>query len=219
MSRADRLFQLVQLLRGRRFATAEALAEELAVSKRTLYRDIRELQNAGVPVRGEAGVGYALERGYELPPMRFTSDEVEALALGARMVEAWGDPELSEAARALQRKLSSSLPEALRRSLIESPLHAADWGQRQRWDLGPLRRAISAREKLRLAYRDSEGELTERIICPLGLVFWGRNWSLAAWCELRQDYRSFRPDRIEDMDSLQDGFSAAITMEAYLARR
>ena len=124
MRRADRLFRLVQLLRARRFATGEQIAGELGVSKRTVYRDVADLQGSGVPIRGEAGVGYRLERGYELAPLIFTSDELAGLVLGARIVATWGDPDLAAAVASAMTKVEAVLPEGLRRVVLETPLFA-----------------------------------------------------------------------------------------------
>ncbi|MCB9680476.1 MAG: YafY family transcriptional regulator [Alphaproteobacteria bacterium] len=199
MRRADRLFLLVQLLRARRVSTAEELAAELGVSKRTVYRDIRDLEASGVPVEGEAGVGYRLHRGFELPPMTFTPGEIEALVLGARMVEAWGDDELGTAARAVLTKVGAVLPPPLRPVLDDAALFAIPrhWRDTAARGMADLRRAIHQRHKLNITYVDVDGAGTERIIHPLGLYFWGMTWTLAAWCELRGGYRSFRPDRID----------------------
>ncbi|MCA9718327.1 MAG: YafY family transcriptional regulator [Myxococcales bacterium] len=221
MRRADRLFQLVQLLRNRRFATAETLAAELGISKRTVYRDIRDLERSGVPIRGEVGVGYQLDRSFELPPMAFTAVELEALILGARFVETWGDRELAVAARGAMAKIEAVLPEPLRRAMERAAMFAP--GTRTASDmgrfLGPLRRAIAARSKLRLAYTRADGQHSERTIRPLGLFYWGTSWSLGAWCELRRDYRNFRADRITGLEVLEEGFDAdddAISLSDFL---
>ncbi|MCB9745423.1 MAG: YafY family transcriptional regulator [Alphaproteobacteria bacterium] len=221
MRRADRLFRIVQLLRSRSLVTAEQLAEELGVSKRTIYRDVRDLQESDVPIRGEAGVGYAMERGFELPPLTFTTEQIEALVLGARMVEAWGDPELAEASRAALGKVEAVLPSALRRVLLDTQLHALRFGPRDEAPaLSAFRRAIGERQKLRLRYADRHGEVSERVVWPLGLYFWGRSWSLAAWCELRQDYRNFRPDRVEGVELLDEGFELdGVSLEAFVAQQ
>ena len=208
MRRADRLFLLVQLLRARSITTADELAGELAISKRTVYRDIRDLAASGVPIEGEAGVGYRLQRGFELPPMTFTPSELEALALGARMVEAWSDPELGAAARAVLTKVEAVLPKALRPTLASTALFAMprQWGAEVTRGLGPLRQAIAARQRITIAYARADGATSERTIHPLGLYFWGSTWTLAAWCETRAAYRNFRPDRIDRVNLLGDRF-------------
>lgn len=222
MRRADRLFQLVQTLRTRRFATGEQLAESLGVSKRTLYRDVRDLQIAGVPIRGEAGVGYRLERGYELPPLTFTSEELEGLVLGARFVAAWGDPELAAAMGSAMTKIEAVLPEALRAVLLEAPLFAPAFGGAATMarNMGPLRRAISESRVIHFSYTNEDGTPSERDARPLGLYFWGSKWTLATWCELRRDYRSFRPDRMEGLRLLERSFdpSEGPSLAEFLSR-
>jgi predicted DNA-binding transcriptional regulator YafY len=222
MRRADRLFRLVQLLRARRFATGDQIADELGVSKRTIYRDIADLQTSGVPIRGEAGVGYRLERGFELAPLIFTSDELEGLVLGARIVAAWGDPELAEAVGSAMTKVEAVLPDALRRVLLETPFFAPGLpgASAMAGELGLLRRAISERRLVHFQYARGDGAASERAARPLGLYFWGRKWTLAAWCELRSDYRSFRPDRMRAVKLLDERFdpSDGIALAGYLAK-
>lgn len=186
------------MLRKKRLVTAAALASELEVHVRTVYRDVRDLARSGVPVAGEAGVGYALTGGYELPPLMFTEDEVEALTLGARVVMAWGDGELEGAAVRALAKIEAVLPPRLHGSLEKTPLHAPSFhvSPRLRTTLELLRRAIREGLKVELGYVDKSGAPTTRTTVPVGLFFWGTTWSLAAWCELRQAYRSFRLDRM-----------------------
>jgi len=208
MRRADRLFHLVQLLRTRRFNTAALLADEMRVSVRTVYRDVRDLVDSGVPIEGEPGVGYRLRPGYELPPMTFNGDEVEALVLGTRMVQAWGDEELAAAARSALTKVEAVLPGPLREVLLRTALfaQAGPWAAEAAGELGPIRRAIAGSHKLRFAYTRADGEPSERTVRPLGLYFWGRTWSLAAFCELRDGYRNFRPDRMHALEVLDERF-------------
>lgn len=204
MRRADRLFQLVQILRRSRLTTADGLAAELEVSARTVYRDIADLMASGVPIRGEPGLGYALDKSYELPAMAFSTPEIESLVLGARMVQAFGDRELSQAARAVLTKVEAVIPRPLRDVIARVPLFAPRASQAARKargesdavDLALLRRAIQERRRLEVDYVRADGQPSCRVIRPLGLFFWGDRWSLAAWCELRGDYRSFRPDRV-----------------------
>jgi predicted DNA-binding transcriptional regulator YafY len=221
--RADRLFRLVQLLRARRFATGEQIAGELGVSKRTVYRDVADLQGSGVPIKGEAGVGYRLERGYELAPLIFTSDELAGLVLGARIVSAWGDAELASAVASALTKIEAVLPEALRRVVLETPLFAPELpgASAMAGELALLRRAIGERRLLHFRYAREDGAQSERDARPLGLFFWGRKWTLAAWCELRQDYRSFRPDRMQGVELLERGFDPAdgISLAGFLAKQ
>jgi len=221
--RADRLFRLVQLLRARRFATGEQIADELGVSKRTVYRDVADLQGSGVPIRGEAGVGYRLERGYELAPLIFTSDELESLVLGARIVAAWGDADLAAAVGSAMTKVEAVLPDTLRRVVLETPFFspAMPNASAMAGELALLRRAIGDRRLVHFRYAREDGAESERAARPLGLYFWGRKWTLAAWCELRSDYRSFRPDRMRDVQLLDTRFDPAdgISLAGFLAKR
>jgi predicted DNA-binding transcriptional regulator YafY len=201
MRRADRLFQIVQLLRTRRLSTAADLAAELEVSTRTVYRDVQDLLESGVPIEGEAGVGYRLQKGFELKPMTFTMDELEALVLGARLVEAWADPDLGVAVRGAMSKIESVLPEPLQASMLKTALFAPPRRMRapDSEHLRALRKAIGRENFVWLAYRDGEGAATERTVLPLGLYFWGRQWLLVSYCFLRSDYRSFRVDRVQSL--------------------
>jgi predicted DNA-binding transcriptional regulator YafY len=209
MRRADRLFQIIQLLRRRRVTTAQQIAERLEVSERTVYRDIRDLSLSGVPVLGEAGVGYRLGSGFDLPPMMFTVDEIQALVLGARMVESWGDEELRRAAREVLTKVEAVLPKSKRHRVQDTALFALSFrvSPEVRARVGTLRKAVEARSKVHLDYADAKGTASGRVVCPLGLYFWGSVWTLGAWCELRQDFRNFRLDRIEDVSILDDAFA------------
>ncbi len=222
MRRADRLFRLVQLLRARRFATADQIAGELAVSKRTIYRDVADLQGSGIPIRGEAGVGYRLERGFELAPLIFTSDELEGLVLGARIVAAWGDADLAAAVGSAMTKVEAVLPDTLRRVVLETPFFApgSPGGQAMAGELALLRRAIGERRLVQFRYTREDGAESERAARPLGLYFWGRKWTLAAWCELRSDYRSFRPDRMHEVRILETAFDPAdgISLAGFLEK-
>jgi len=212
MRRADRLFQIIQYLRARRTTTAAALADELQVSERTIYRDIRDLVISGVPILGEAGVGYALRKGYELPPMMFDATEVEALVLGARMVQAWSDPELARAARSVIAKVQNVVPEQVRQRLEQTALFAygPSHGMRESESshaLQVIRAAIADNRKAHYAYSKADGTPSERTVRPLGLFFWGKVWTLVAWCELRDDYRVFRVDRIDAIELLDETFT------------
>jgi len=202
--RADRLFQIIQRLRGRRRAvTAAELAEELGVSDRTVYRDIRDLAATGTPIEGEAGVGYALKREYDLPPLMFDPDELEALALGARIASSFGDEGLGRAAESALSKIEAVLPPALRDRLAQSPLYAPPTGaaRSSSYALAVARTALAERRLLVVAYVRKDGEESERVVRPLGAFFWGKVWTLAAWCELRQGFRTFRLDRMERVEA------------------
>ena len=198
MRRADRLFQIIQILRRGQLTTARALADELEVSSRTIYRDIADLIGSGVPVEGAAGAGYLLRDGYDLPPLMFSPTELEALVLGARIVASWADAELGRAAHDVLAKVEAVLPEPLRARFAKMPLLApGDHAEVPRKvDLAALRKMIRDRRKLDLDYYDAAGQMTRRRVWPLGLFFYGPVWLLAAWCELRQDFRHFRTDRI-----------------------
>lgn len=207
MRRADRLFQIVQLLRGRRVVTAAELAEELEVSPRTIYRDVADLIGSGVPIEGEAGVGYCLPRGFDLPPLMFDDDEIGALVLGMRMVEAWGSRTLAARARSVLAKVETVLPDRLRPRLdavamVVPPDLPAD--VRDRVEL--FRRAVDARRLLRFAYEDRHGAHSTRTVRPLVLAFWGTTWTASAWCELREDFRHFVPQRMTDVELLDETF-------------
>ncbi len=209
MRRADRLFEIVQYLRGRRLTTARQLAQWLEVSDRTIYRDIADLMTSGVPIDGEAGVGYRLSADYDLPPLMFSFDEIESLVAGARMVQAWGSPQMKKAAELALAKIAGALPKDKRIVLERTPLFAPDFfidqavGER----LDVMRRAIRNHEVLELDYADMNGKASLRSVRPLACAFWGGTWSLAAWCELRQDFRNFRLDRIRGVAPAHRNFA------------
>jgi predicted DNA-binding transcriptional regulator YafY len=207
--RADRLFQIIQFIRRHRVTTAAELAEALEVSERTVYRDIRDLVISGVPIEGEAGVGYVLRKGFDLPPLMFTRDEVEALVLGTRVVSSWADAGLGKAAEAALDRIAAALPDELRQRLIDSRLFAPGFHVREEVveRLGLLREATTAKRKTWLAYRDVNDASSERAVRPLGLSFFGSTWMLTAWCELRNDFRNFRLDRVESLRLLDERFS------------
>ncbi len=208
MRRADRLFQIVQLVRGRRLTTAEFLATRLEVSVRTVYRDIADLQAQGVPLEGEAGVGYRMRAGFDLPPLMFTRDEAQALVASVRLAAPRLDRALAAQAEGALAKIVAVLPADVRAAAESLPLFALTAGPDAATleRLAALRAAVGERRKVRLAYRDLKGEASERTVRPLGCFFWDAVWTLAAWCELRQDFRSFRLDRIAAMDLLDERF-------------
>ncbi|MCC6960354.1 MAG: YafY family transcriptional regulator [Dehalococcoidia bacterium] len=223
MRRADRLFQVIQLLRRRHVLTAATIAEQLEVSERTVYRDIADLVRSGVPIAGEAGVGYTLRRGFDLPPLMFTEEEIEALVLGTRVVSSWADEALARAAESALARIEAALPDRLKARLIDSRLFAPGFHVPQgvAAALPDLRHAIDERRLTRLDYVDMKGARTDRIVRPLGLFFWGNKWSLTAWCELREDFRDFRLDRIAGMEALETRFEAepGKTIEDFFASR
>ncbi|NMM10061.1 MAG: YafY family transcriptional regulator [Polaromonas sp.] len=198
MRRADRLFQIVQLIRGRRLTTAAHLAQRLEVSERTVYRDIADLQHQGVPIEGEAGVGYRLGAGFDLPPLMFTHDEARALVASVRMALVWQDPALAQASQAGLSKILSVLPPAARVAAQSMAIYAPPLGLEPavQITLQTLREAVRAHRKLLVDYRDASDQLSQRTLRPLGCFYWGRVWTLAAWCESRHDFRTFRMDRI-----------------------
>ncbi len=186
MRRADRLFQIVQYLRGGRLVTAQDLAEKLEVSQRTIYRDIADLQSTGVPVDGEAGIGYILREGYDLPPLMFTRDEVAALVLGARLAKAWGGARLALAAEEALIKIEAVLPEKERAELKQMPLFAIapEQSDTLRAMLDRLDVAIAGRQRLSMSYDRLDGEHSERTIQPLGLYHWSRSGPLSPGASL-----------------------------------
>jgi len=205
MRRADRLFQIVLALRRRRISTARDLAQALEVSERTIYRDIQELSACGVPIEGAAGVGYRLRRGFDLPPLMFDREELQALRLGARMVRSWADPDLSAAAANALRKIETVLPPDL-----EDPgeaLYALNLRAYPVRLVGLLRRAVTESRKARFDYTREDGAASIRTVWPLGLFYWGAVWTLVAWCEMRNDHRSFRLDRMANAEVLAEPFT------------
>ncbi len=207
MRKSERLFQLVTLLQGRRTAmTGQALAEELGVAVRTVYRDIQALVLSGVPIDGEAGVGYRLRAGFDLPPLMFQMEEITALLAGNRMVQAWTDPALAAAAKRAEAKILAVLTPAMLNEVARLPYRIPVFSGGERETHGLLRKACELRLKVAIGYRDMNGEESERTLWPLGMVGWGDHWTLLAWCELRDAYRNFRFDRIQCIDCLPEHF-------------
>jgi predicted DNA-binding transcriptional regulator YafY len=207
MRRADRLFQIIQILRrSRRPITAEMIADELEVSKRTLYRDIADLIGQRVPIRGEAGIGYVLDGDFDMPPLMLTPDEVEAAVLGAQWVAGRGDPALAAAARDLIAKITAAIPERLRPYIAQPatgvPPRKAP--AQDGIDIARARTWIHAGRKIRIAYRDEAGHVSERTVWPVIIGYFEAARMLAAWCELRQDFRHFRTDRIDAAEFLDE---------------
>jgi predicted DNA-binding transcriptional regulator YafY len=197
--RADRLFQIIQILRRRRGPiTAEALAAELETSKRTVYRDVADLVAQRVPIRGEAGTGYVLDRGYDMPPLMLTPDEIEVAVLGAQWVSHRGDAALRRAAQDLIAKIAATVPERLRPLVLEPATGTPPvWQQlTDTLDMAAVRDAIRAGTKIALRYRDEKDRESERVVWPVVVGYTDAKRILAAWCELRQDFRSFRTDRV-----------------------
>ena len=208
MRRAERLFQLVQLIRGRRLSTAAFLAQRLEVSERTVYRDVADLMAQGVPIEGEAGVGYRMQTGFDLPPLMFTKDEAQALVASVRLAQPRLDVALSRHAEAALSKILAVLPAAARAAAESLAVYAPTVGpdDATRQQLETLRVATEARHKLQLSYLDLKDQRSERVLRPLGCFYWGSVWTLAAWCETRAGFRSFRVDRITELTVLDTRF-------------
>jgi predicted DNA-binding transcriptional regulator YafY len=206
--RADRLFEIIQLLRRKPTVKARELSEALEVSERTIYRDIQDLIASGVPIEGEAGVGYVLKAGFDLPPLMFKEQEIEALVLGARIVESWTDAELAEAASDAIAKIEAVIPDRLRGYMANTALVAPSSHHMEplSFDFAELRRAVRSQLKVHFRYTDVLRQRTERTVRPLSLAYFGPVWVLAAWCELRDDFRTFRLDRIEGFEVTQERF-------------
>ena len=206
MRRADRLFRLVQVLRDGKLRTAARLAEAMEVSERTIYRDIADLMASGVPIEGAAGVGYMMRDGYDLPPLMFTQAESTALALGARMVSAWGGERMANAAREALSKIEAVMPrpDAVQQALDRLGALSYAMPQEARRHVDTLDDLIRAGRVARLVYADGDGRESEREVEPLGQFFWGQVWTLSAWCRLREDFRMFRVDRILRLDGTDE---------------
>lgn len=209
MRRADRLFQIIQVLRRtRKPLTAEAIASELETSKRTIYRDVATLIGQRVPIRGEAGTGYVLEKGFDMPPLMLTPDEIEAAVLGAQWVAGRADPVLAKAAHDLIAKIVETIPERLQPLALEPASRAPPkWeDEDETIDMTRLRAHIHAEKKIQLDYRDERGRGTQRTIWPIAVGYLETVRHLAGWCELRGDFRSFRIDRIVQADFLDERY-------------
>ncbi len=216
MRRADRLFQIVHVLRSARLLTAQQLADRLGVSVRTVYRDVEDLRSGGGRIEGEAGVGYRLARDHELPPLVFDAEEIEALVIGVRLATRVGDRSLALAARRALDKVEVVLPPDLRARLQATAVFAPSvhsegisaFGALPEEDSAgsTLRFALRERRRLYVSYADAAGVVSARVLWPLGLFWWGDVWSLGAWCELREAFRVFRVDRVREARALEEGF-------------
>jgi predicted DNA-binding transcriptional regulator YafY len=205
MRRADRLFRIIQILRRRRRPTTAAeIAEEMETSIRTIYRDIAQLMAERVPIRGEAGMGYVLEGGFDMPPLMLTPDEIEAAMLGVQWVMARADTTLKRAASDLMAKIGAVVPEHLRPLMMEPALAASDAHVNpiDCIDMARVRTAIRAQGKIALTYRDEKNEQTRRIIWPIAVSYWDAVRLIVAWCELRKGFRHFRTDRVIEAEFL-----------------
>lgn len=199
MRRADRLFLIIHALQGRRTALpARRLADTLGVSLRTVYRDVADLQTSGVPIEGEAGVGYVLRKGSDIPPLMFTAEELEALVVGTRFVRAFAGEKLARSAQAALLKIDAVLPAELRGQAERTRVFVPQrWHEAKSGMVDQLHEAIAARRVLRIEYRDEAGQASTREVEPLCLACWGPVWTLGAWCRMRRDFRNFRPDRMQ----------------------
>ena len=214
MRRADRLVQILLLLRGRRRTTARQLAEWLEVTPRTVYRDMADLMASGAPLNGEAGEGYWLEAGFTPPAVAFSARELAALEVGARMLAAWADRDTAAAAQSALGRIHAVLGSS---GLPPEPLYAPAAGNYPRERLAPLRDAIVGRQGLLVDYCDEAGRPSQRALLPLALFFWGDRWLLAAWCSLRQDYRSFRVDRLQGWRATDLSCPPGVSLAGYLS--
>ena len=224
MRRTERLFQIIQILRSKRApVTGRELAAELEISLRTLYRDMAELIAQRVPLRGEPGTGYVLDAGYDMPPLMLTPDELEAAVLGAAWVAKRGDPSLARGARDLIAKLSAAVPKALRPILLDAGLKPMSTKPiaRDGFETAGMRSAIRDRRKVAIAYRDMDGGASERTIWPLFIAFMEEVRIVVAWCELRQDFRHFRTDRIYSIRVSDERYPGrhAVLVERWKASR
>jgi predicted DNA-binding transcriptional regulator YafY len=220
LRRGDRLFEIIQLLRtATRPLTAAHLAAALEVNVRTVYRDIAALQARRVRIEGATGLGYVL-RGFDLPPLMFTADEIEAITVGARLVCRTGDVGLQRAAETVLAKVRSVVPAGLRDRTLDAPFLISNSGARA-VDMSQVREAIRERRKLRIAYVNEHGQRTSRVIRPIAMAYFVEVTVIAAWCELRGDYRHFRADRIAELKGLADSFAeqGAELLRQWLAQR
>lgn len=224
MRKAERLFQLLTLLRGRRTVlTARAMAEVLEVSERTVYRDIQALSLSGVPIEGEAGVGYRLRPDFDLPPLMFDLDELEALLLGVRLVQGCSDEQLGSAASRVLDKVRAALPRHLHGKFLEKQESLIVPGMHRQWATqfsDQIRSAIKEHRVVNIRYQREDKQLSQREVWPLGLIYWGTIWTLIGWCELRSDYRMFRLDRIKALESTGRCFQTTdeINLQTYMSR-
>ncbi|NKB33746.1 MAG: WYL domain-containing protein [Pseudomonadales bacterium] len=223
MRRADRLIQIVHYLRRLRHAvTARRIAEEFEICQRTVYRDIQDLMNSGVPIYGEAGVGYVIDKKYHLPPVMFDPDELEAIALGISMVRHWTDDRFATKANSALKKIQAVLPENLLHEMQQLATHSEESRAKIPWDVdfSEIRESIRSKQKIRFVYKALDDRISKRKIRPLALVFFGPVWLLLAWCEGRKDFRNFRLDRMSELEITDQFFKPEKTksLEAYVKK-
>ncbi len=213
MRRTERLFQIIQILRRHRHPVrGKEIADELGTSLRTIYRDIVELQAQKVPVEGEAGIGYVLSGEYDMPPLMLTPDELEAAVLGARWVAMRSDPDLKRGAEDLLAKIALSMPERLKPIVFESgvaPVTFANVTQ-DSCDVASIRQAIRNQQKLDMVYTNDKDETVSRIIWPFLVSYSETARFICAWCETRDDFRTFRTDRVNQLTALDEKFRTRV---------
>lgn len=211
MRRGDRLFEIIQLLRtATKPLTAADIATSLEVTPRTIYRDMAALQARRVPIEGAPGLGYVLRRGFDLPPLMFTIEEVEAIIVGAQLVRRTGDSGLQDAAETVLSKVKTILPDTLRQYSLEAPFFVSSFGAKSPSivNIAKIRDAIRAARKIKISYEDEQGRQSQRIILPIATAYYVQVTLIAAWCTLRCDYRHFRADRITAIEWLNETFLA-----------
>ncbi|MDA0689147.1 MAG: YafY family protein [Proteobacteria bacterium] len=223
MRRADRLIKIVHYLRRMRHAvTAQKIADDFDICQRTVYRDIQDLMNSGVPIYGEAGVGYVIDKKYHLPPVMFDADELEAIALGINMVCNWTDEKFSGKARSALEKIQAVLSDSLLRDMEQLTTYSEESHRKIPWeaDFSEIRECIRNRRKISFQYRDLKNKVSQRTIRPLSMGFFGPVWLVTGWCESRRDFRNFRLDRIRNFASTEEYFKdeKGKTLKAYLAQ-
>lgn len=210
MRKADRLFEIIETMRAStRAVTAAELSSELNVSERTIYRDIAGLQGQGVPIEGEAGIGYVLRPGFHMPPLMFTLEELEAIVLGARLASQRADEQMEKAADRVLSKVKSVVPDQMRHRMDRVALYAPPiyGAAAETDDMAQIRNCIREEHKISVGYLDLKGRITERVIWPVAVAFFAESTLVAAWCELRNDFRHFRIDRIKEMRVLDEKFN------------
>ena len=222
MRKAERLFQILTILRGRRTViTAAQLADTLEVSERTIYRDIQAMSLSGIPIESEAGIGYRLKPDFSVPPIMFDLNEIEALLLGVRMVESWSNHNMAGAAASALAKIQAVLPDKLHQQTVQQDewIIVPNFSSNELQQLNEqISHAVKKQLIVELHYQDEQGNQTERTIWPLGLIYWGKTWTIVAWCKKREDYRLFRLDRILNIDISERQFvlPAGISLKDYM---
>ena len=223
MRRADRLIKIVHYLRRmRRAVTARQIADHFEICQRTVYRDIQDLMNSGVPIYGEAGVGYLIDKKYHLPPVMFDFDELEAIALGINMVRTWTDEKFSKTAESALEKIQAVLPESRLNDMQQLTTHSEESNGKIPWEVSfsDIRECTRSRHKIKFHYTDLKDKTSNRTIRPLSLVFFGPVWLVLGWCETRKDFRNFRLDRMAELAIPGTTFKDEKdkTLKAYLAQ-